>query len=182
VTLTTLRRGSHRLTVGELLSQRAHAAVCRSFDRQAYFATELERGTITTRTDDGVMTQIIYDDYDGAVHRLALRRGERDALDAAQQNMAWCYRLSVNAHQRATLRAFIAGLVQEIETREVRDQLDVAELCAALEAAATLEARSKRRQAEPLAKCRASNAPNGLSVNDIAPRHAAMTTKRADTT
>ena len=174
MTLTTLRRGSHRLTGGELLSQRAHAAVCKSFDRQAYYATELERGTITTRTDDGVMTQIIYDDYDDAVRRLALRRCERDAIEAAQRSMAWCYRLSVNAHQRATLRAFIAGLVREIEAREVRDQIDVAELCAALEAAATLEARSKRRQAEPLAKCRASNAPNGLSVNDIAPRHAAM--------
>ena len=174
MTLTTLRRGSHRLTADELLSQRAHAAVCKSFDRQAYYATELERGTITTSTDDGVMTQIIYDDYDDLKRRLALRKCERDAIEAVQRNMAWCYRLTVNAHQRATLRAFIAGLMQEIETREVRDQLDVAELCATLEAEATLKARSKRRQAEPLAKCRASNAPNGLSVNDYAPRHAAM--------
>jgi hypothetical protein len=181
VTLQTLRRPCHRLTIEELLLQHAHSAVCKSLDRQAWYAAQLEADTITTRTDDGVFFQIVYRDGDDVKRRYALRLGERDAIEAQRRNMRWWNMLAVNAARRKATRAWLEHLLRTIEARELRDEMSAAELCAALEAAATDCARSKRRHARPLAKCRASNAPNDLSVNEHQPRHAAFHEMRANT-
>lgn len=177
--LADLRRSTPARDRYELLARYAHSAVCKALDLQAYYAGELEAGTVTTRNDDGVTVEVIYRNGDDMKRRLALRMGERDALEMQQRNMRrWnlCNRAAV---QRATQATWLQRLLTAAAKKAESVGLSERAAREAVEAAATNCARSKRRQARPLAKCHASNAPNVLQVNGTTPRCAALTTKEA---
>lgn len=182
MTLATLRKAAPARSRSELLQLIAHAQVCKALDMQAYCATELEASTVTTRTDEGVFTQIIYRDTDDVKRRYALRLAERDALEAQQRNMRWWNLCALNAARRHDARLSLDRVVRERAAKELRDAINVRELHAAHRAFFASEcARSRRRHARPLAICRASNAPNVLSVSTHQPRHAAIQQVSTDT-
>jgi hypothetical protein len=177
--LADLRRSTPARDRYELNKRHAHSAVCKALDLQAYYAAELEAGTVTTRSDEGVTVEVIYRNGDDVKRRLALRMGERDALNMQQRHLRrWnvCNRV---AAQHAATQVWLQELLQAIAKNAALVGLTEHAAREAVEAAATNCARSKRRQARPLAKCRASNAPNVLQVNGTTPRCAAMTTKEA---
>jgi hypothetical protein len=177
--LADLRRSTPARDRYELLARHAHSAVCKALDMQAYYAAELEAGTVTTRDAEGVTVEVIYRSGDDVKRRLALRMGERDALDMQQRNMRRWNLCNRAAAQHATTRAWLQQLLQAAAKKAEWVGLTECAAREAVEAAATNCARSKRRQARPLAKCHASNAPNVLQVNGTTPRCAAMTTKEA---
>lgn len=182
MTLATLRQVAPARSRDELLQLIAHKQVCRALDMQAYCASELDAGTVTTRSDDGVFTQIIYRDTDDVKRRYALRLAERNAIEAQQRSMRWWSLCALNSARRRAARAWLDRLVRECAAKELRDETNVRELHAAHQAFFASEcARSRRRHARPLAICRASNAPNVLSVSTHRPRHAACQQMRANT-
>lgn len=182
MTLATLRQVAPARSRDELLQLIAHKQVCAALRLQAYCATELEASTVTTHTDEGVFTQIIYRDTDDVKRRYALRLAERDALEAQQRNMRWWNLCALNSARRHAARQSLDRVVRERAAKELFDELNVRELHQARRDSFASEcARARRRHARPLAICRASNAPNDLSVSTHQPRHAAIQQVSTDT-
>jgi hypothetical protein len=177
--LTVMRRPAPAQNRYELLQRIAHQRICKAFDRQAFYAAELKAGTVTTNTDNGVVVEVIYRNAGDVKRRLALRMGERDAIEMQQRNMQRWNRCNVAAARHAARNAWLQRMVLAAAAKDLRDGLTERAAHDQIEAAATDCARSKRRQARPLARCRAMNAPNVLQVNGTTPRCAAMTTKEA---
>lgn len=182
MTLATLRRTAPAKSREELLQLIAHKQVCRALDLQSFCAAELAAGTVTTTTGEGVMTEIIYRDSDDIKRRYSLRLAERDAIEAQQRNMRWWNLCALSAARRHAARVWLDRISRESAAKELRDDINAAELFAAHQAFfAACCAQSRRRHARPLAKCRASNAPNVLSVSEHLPRHAASQQVKANT-
>lgn len=181
MSLTVLRKIAPQRGRDYLLQAIAHGQVCRALDMQAYCAQQLEAGTITTRTSEGVFTEIVCRDYDDVKHRYALRLAERDAIEAQQRSMRWWNLCALNAARRNAARSWLDRLKRHSAAKELRDEMNVRELHAAHRSAVASECARSRRHARPLAVCCASNAPNVLSVSEHQPRHAAIQQVRANT-
>jgi hypothetical protein len=177
--LTAMRRPAPARNRYELLQRIAHQRICKAFESRAFYAAELKAGTVTTNTDDGVVVEVIYKNADDVKRRLALMMGERDARNMQQRNMQLWNRCSVAWTRHAARNEWLQRVQQTAAAKALRDGITERAAHDLIEAAATDCARSKRRQAQPLARCQAMNAPNVLQVNETMPRCAAMTTKEA---
>lgn len=131
--------------------------------------TQLQAGTSTSSTDDGVMVTIHASTIGELRERAALR--EREAQAAEREQRAWrgCV---VSAWRIYSHRCrVVAQLKAAALNRSELQPEQVNELQVQLRAAHEFAARESQRF-RPLVVCRASNAPNGVSVSNTQTKEA----------
>jgi hypothetical protein len=183
VSMIVRRKTRRARSRSELLRTIAHERVCEALRVEADCAAQLQAGTTTRNTDDGVIVQVEYRCLDDWKKRRALYENERAAIETRERCLHWWQLCAMNEARRRAAQLSLERMVRDHAAKEVRDEMNVRELHRAhrdfLENDCT---ESRRRHARPLAVCRASNAPNGVSVSSAALHVAAMSAKEVATT
>lgn len=145
-------------------------------NERAACITELQQGHTTHHTDDGVMVKINARTVEEVQRRYWLHKREEEM--AQREMAAWRSCLTVAWQAYSHQCRVVARLTAAQRSRDELQALIVEGVREQSKAACQFAAKQSQR-GRPLAVCRASNAPNGVSVNKAALRHAAMTTKEA---
>jgi len=138
--------------------------------------TELQAGITTHHSEDGVMVQINARTVEEVRRRYWLHKREEEM--AQREMSAWRSCLTVAWQTYSHQCRVVARLTAAQRSHDELQALGAEGLREQSKAACQFAAKQSQR-GRPLAVCRASNAPNGVSVNEAGLHSAAMTTKEA---
>lgn len=143
-------------------------------NERAACITELQAGTTTRHTEEGVVVQINARTLSDIQRRNELWQREQEM--GQREMSAWrsCVVVSWRAYSHRC--RVLARLEAAQRSHDELQALVVEGLREQSKAACQFAAKQSQR-GRPLAVCRASNAPNGVSVNEAGLRHAAMRAK-----
>lgn len=136
--------------------------------------TELQASTTTHHSDEGVMVKINASTLEALQRRNWLWLREQELAQQEMAAMQACVNVSWRAYNHRC--RVLARLEAAQRSHDELQTLVVEGLREQSKAACQFAAKQSQR-GRPLAVCRASNAPNGVSVNEPGLSHAAMRAK-----
>lgn len=138
--------------------------------------TEWQAGHTTHHTEDGVVVKINARTVEEVRRRYWLHKREEEM---AQREMSAWHSCVVVAWRSYNHRCRVLARLEAAQRSHDELQALVVEGLREQSKAACQFAAKQSQRGRPLAVCRASNAPNGVSVNEAGLLSAAMTTKEA---